>query len=315
MSDLRDALENYLTIRRALGFDLSEMEWHLNSFIKYMKQKNETFITTKLALDWATQPKGGDQAYLAHRLASVRRFAAWQRATDPRTEVPPAQLLPYRYRRQHPYIYTDDEIQRLMRAARDLKPTKGLRGDTYATVFGLLAVTGLRISEVVALNRDDVDLETGILSINRTKFGKSRMVPIHASTCDALKRYAKLRDELIPVTITRAFFISDERRKRITDWSTRYNFARASRDAGLRAPVEGHRHGHGPRIHDMRHRFAVQTMLNWYRAGLDVEREITKLSTYLGHVHVNDTYWYFEAVPELLKLATERLTKQEEMKS
>jgi integrase len=196
-----------------------------------------------------------------------------------------------------------------------LKPTKGLRGDTYATVFGLLAVTGLRISEVVALNRDDVDLETGILSIHRTKFGKSRMVPIHTSTNDALKKYVELRDKLIPVTITRAFFISDERRKRITGWSTRYNFARASRDAGLRAPVEGYRHGHGPRIHDMRHRFAVKTMLNWYRAGLDVAREIPKLSTYLGHVHVNDTYWYFEAVPELLQLATERLTEQEEIKA
>jgi integrase/recombinase XerD len=314
MSDLRHALENYLAIRRALGFELSDVEWRLNSFVSYMEQQGETTITTNLAVHWATLPKGGDPAYLAQRLASVRRFAAWRRATDPRTEVPPAQLLPYRYRRQHPYIYTDDEIQRLMRAASELSPTKGLRGDTYATVFGLLAITGLRISEVVALNRSDVDLERGILSIHRTKFGKSRMVPIHASTRDALTRYAGLRDELIPVTITQAFFISDTRRKRITDWSTRYNFARASRDAGLRAPVEGYRLGHGPRIHDMRHRFAVQTILNWYRTGLDVAREIPKLSTYLGHVHVNDTYWYFEAVPELLQLATDRLIKQEEMK-
>lgn len=315
MSDLRDALENYLAIRRALGFELLGVEWRLNRFVTYMEQQGEEVITTKLAVDWATQPKGGDQAYLAQRLASARRFAAWRRATDPRTEVPPAQLLPYRYRRQHPYIYTDDEIQRLMRAARELKPTKGLRGETYETVFGLLAVTGLRISEVVALNRDDVDFEEGILSIHRTKFGKSRMVPIHESTRDALRRYAELRDDLIPVTITRAFFISDERRTRITDWSTRYNFCRASRDAGLRAPVKGYRHGHGPRIHDMRHRFAVQTMLDWYRAGLDVSREIQKLSTYLGHVHVNDTYWYFEAVPELLQLATERLIGNEETKS
>ena len=312
MSDLRDALEKYLAIRRALGFDLSSLERVLKGFVGYMEQQGEPFITTKLAVDWATQPKGGDQAYLAQRLANVRRFAAWRRATDPRTEVPPAQLLPYHYRRQHPHIYTDDEIQRLMRAARELKPTRGLRGDTYATVFGLLVVTGLRISEVVALDRANVDLENGILTIRRAKFGKSRMVPIHESTRDALKRYAEKRDELIPVTITQAFFISDERRTRITNWSTRYNFCRASRDAGLRAPVEGHRHGHGPRIHDMRHRFAVQTMINWYSAGLDVAREIPKLSTYLGHVHINDTYWYFEAVPELLQLATDRLTEQEE---
>jgi len=314
MSALQKALEDYLVIRRGLGFELRAVEWHLCKFVAFMEEQNASHITTELALCWSRQPADSDPANWARRLGIVRRFAAWYSTTDLLTEIPPEGLLPYRYRRKPPYIYTDEEIANLVQAARELPSSKGLRGRIYSTVFGLLAVTGMRVREVEALDRQDVDLDKGILTIRRTKFGKSRMVPLHESTRDVLKDYAEARDRLFPVTTTQSFFIS-ERGHRAMRWGMRYNFAKVSRQVGLRKPVEGHRHGHGPRIHDMRHRFAVRTLVEWYRTGLNVEREIPKLSAYLGHVHVNDTYWYLEAVPELLQLATERLVgKREEVK-
>lgn len=311
MKELLRSLEDYLVIRRALGFDLRDTEWCLRGFIAFMEQEHSSHITTDLALRWARRPADGELATWAQRLTMIRKFAAWYAARDPRTEVPQKGLIPHTYCRKPPYIYSDDEIVSLVQAARDLPSSMGLRGQTYSTVFGLLAVTGMRVSEVVALDRRDVDLNEGLLTIRRAKFGKSRMVPIHGSTCDALKHYGDARDSLFPVTTTRAFFLA-ERGTRISGCSTRHNFARASSMVGLRAPFKGHRHGHGPRLHDMRHRFAARTLIDWYRAGLDVEREMPKLSMYLGHVHVNDTYWYIEAVPELLRLATERLVGEHE---
>jgi integrase len=183
----------------------------------------------------------------------------------------------------------------------------GLRAHTYATLFGLLAATGLRLGEALALDRDDVDLRGGVLAIRRAKFGKSRFVPVHDSTRRALHRYAQQRDLLLPRPASPAFLLS-ERGTRVTQCSARYTFAVVSRGVGLRAPTRGRRHGRGPRLHDMRHRLAASTLVRWYREGRDVERELPKLSTYLGHVHVADTYWYIEAVPELLRLATERAT-------
>ncbi len=313
MINLQQGLNDYLEIRRALGFLLQKPEERLRDFLAFMEQQGAPHITTELALRWARRPVNGEPAIWAQRLANLRHFAAWYRTREPRTEVPPQGLIPHTLRRKPPYIYSDKEIAGLVQAARQLPSSKGLRGHTYSTIFGLLAVTGMRVSEVVALNRGDVDLEEGILSIRRTKFGKSRMVPIHVSTRDVLVGYADARDRLFPVTTTPAFFLS-ERGSPITVWGIRYNFAKVSRQVGLRGPVEGNRHGHGPRLHDMRHRFAARTLIDWYRAGLDVEREMPKLATFLGHGHVNDTYWYIEAVPELLRLATERLVgKHEEL--
>ena len=306
MNKLQKALDEYLSIRRNLGFDLRILESSMRNFISFMECEGAAHITTELARLWARQPAGGEPATWAQRLANLRHFAAWYSARDPRTEVPPQGLLPCRVRRKPPYIYSDEEIESLVQAARELPSSMGLRAHTYSTIFGLLAVTGMRVSEVVGLDREHVNLDEAIVTIRHTKFGKSRMVPVHVSTRDALATYAEVRDQLFPVTATRAFFLS-ERRGRATDWGIRYNFAKVSRQVGLRAPVEGNRHGHGPRLHDMRHRFAARTLVDWYRAGLNVEREMPKLSTYLGHVHVNDTYWYIEAVPELLQLATERL--------
>ena len=238
----------------------------------------------------------------------VRGFATWLRATEPRTEIPPAGILSHRYRRKTPHIYTDTEIKRILAQAQQLPSAKGLRARTFTTLFGLLAVTGMRVNETLGLDLEDVDLTQGILHIRRTKFGKSRYLPVHPSTVKALRRYAVARDRIVSCRLTPAFFVS-ERGSRITEWTTRYTFAKLSQHLGLRMSAVGH--GRGPRLHDMRHRFAARTLVQWYRAGLEVERELPKLTTYLGHVHVNDTYWYLEAVPELLQLATDQLMKRE----
>jgi len=306
MKGLREALEEYLAVRRNLGYELRLLGLCLSNFVSFMENNGEVHITTELALRWAREPSGVQPATWAWRLGMVRLFAEWRSSTDPHTEVPPKGLIPYRYHRKPPYIYTDEEIEKLIQAARELPSAKDLRAHTYSALFGLLAVTGMRVSEVLNLDREDVDLETGIITIRRTKFGKSRLVPVHISTCEVLTDYADVRDHIFPTPLTPAFFVS-EQGTRITEWIIRYTFAKISRQIGLREPVEGYRHGHGPRLHDMRHRFAVRTLIDWYRAGLNVECEIPKLSAYLGHVHASDTYWYLEAVPELLQLATERL--------
>jgi integrase len=313
MSTLREASEQYLQLRRELGYKLREPAGLLRSFVVFAEREGANHVTTDLALRWAQQPPGSQPTTWAGRLGVVRRFAVWLSASNRRTEVPPVGLLPCRYRRKRPYIYSDAEIENLVRTAGQLPSAAGLKGRTFSTIFGLLAVTGLRVSEAMALDREDVDLKEGILRIRRTKFGKSRLVAVHESTRQALADYAGQRDRTVQRPATAAFFLS-ERGRRVTEWATRYNFALVSRAVGLRAATTNCRHGRGPRLHDMRHRFAACTLLGWYRAGIDVEREIPKLATYLGHVHVNETYWYLEAVPELLELATRRLESAKETK-
>ena len=305
MSGLDAALTEYLAIRRALGFELREVAGCLRNFVAFLHTQGASQITTELALRWATRPAEAQPSTWAWRLSMVRRFAAWHSAVERRTEIPPAGLLPHRYQRKKPHIYSDEEIEKLLREAARLASPRGLRAHTYTTLFGLLAVSGMRVNEALNLDSSDVDLGHGILTIRRTKFGKSRHVPVHPSTVDALKQYVKKRDRILSKS-TQAFFVS-ERGIRITDCMARYTFARLSQQLGLRVIAKSH--GRGPRLHDMRHRFAACTLIHWYRAGLDVERELPKLATYLGHVHINETYWYLEAVPELLQLATDRLLK------
>jgi integrase len=307
MSTLRQALETYLALRRGLGSELRRPGALLHRFVEFLDREGAAVVTTKLALRWAKSPADATPATWAQRLDDVRRFAAWLSATDPRTEIPPRGLLPDRYRRRPPYIYSDEEVERIVREGARLPSSLGLRAHTYSTLFGLLAATGLRLGEALSLDRDDVDLRAGVLAIRRAKFGKSRFVPVHDSTRRALRRYAQERDLLLPRPASPAFLLS-ERGTRIPQCSARYNFVVVSRAVGLRPPTRGHRHGRGPRLHDMRHRLAARVLVRWYREGRDVERELPKLSTYLGHVHVADTYWYIEAVPELLRLATERAT-------
>ena len=299
---LREALEEYLKVRRALGFILSEPSRILHKFIAFMEKEGAPYITTDLALRWAVQPSC-QPAQWASYLSMVRRFARYVNAFDERTEIPPHGLLPYRARRMQPYLYTDEEIKRLMRAAKELPSPLGLRAATYATLFGLLVVTGMRVSEPLGLDRDDVDLGRGILTIRRTKFGKSRIIPLHASTREALRHYDNLRDRLFPGI--RSFFVN-ERGNRLTPNTVQRAFVRLSKQIGLRKPGESS----GPRLHDFRHRFAVETLIRWYREDVDVGRHLPELSTYLGHTRVADTYWYISAVPELLDLATLRLEKK-----
>ena len=309
MSALREAMEQYLSLRRSLGFELINAESTLRSFVAFAEREAASHVTTDLALRWMKLSTAKEPATLAGRFNIVRRFAIWRSAADMHTEVPPKNLMPYRYYRKPPYIYSDEEIERLVGTARNLPSPKGLRGPTYATLFGLIAVTGMRISEAVSLDKQDVDLEESVLIIRKSKFRKSRLVPIHVTTRDALSDYAEKRDRVLPMLQSVAFFVS-ERGARVTHWAARDNFAVVSRQIGIRKKIKGKRVGCGPRLHDMRHRFAAQTLVGWYRAGINVEHEIHKLSTYLGHAHVNDTYWYLEAVPELLELATQRLMQE-----
>lgn len=310
MTGLREALEEYIAIRRSLGFDFRASAHWLRNFVTFAEREEASVITVDLALSWVKH-RDVEAATMSARLGMVRRFAAYRLAEDPRTEVPPAGLLPYRYRRKPPYIYSDGEVDRLIEAAAALPSKRGFRGRTCATLFGLVAVTGLRMGEAIGLDREDVGLDAGVITVRRTKFGHTRLVPIHDSTRLALLRYSVRRDEAFRTPMTRAFFVSD-RGTRFKIGTAQYNFARVCQQIGLRTPTEGYGHGHGPRLHDLRHRFAVKTMIDWYRAGRDAERELPKLSTYLGHVHVADTYWYLEAVPELLELATQRLIDNHE---
>jgi len=302
MSPLRTAVDEYLALRRGLGFSLRLPGAMLRHFAAFLEREGAPYITRELALRWAQQPAHAQPSTWASRLSTVRRFAQFWSASDPRTEVPPLGLLPHRDRRTPPYIYTADEIRRLIAVARQLPSATGLRPATYATLLGLLAVTGLRISEALALNRGDVNWADGVLTIRRTKFGKSRLVPVHPSTRRALGRYSRRRDRVYPKPTTESVLVS-ERGTRLTEWTVRWTFNRLSRRIGLRGPADRR----GPRLHDFRHRLAVTTLLRWYRAGLDVERHLPALSTYLGHRHVADTDWYVSAVPELLRLAAARL--------
>lgn len=306
MSDLQKVLEEYLAVRRTLGFELRLAGGALHNFVSFLEQEGASFITTELALRWATQPIDAQPATWAARLGMIRRFAKYLSAADPRTEIPPQGLLPHRYHRKPPYIYRDEEIKRLIDATKKLGSSTGLRECTYSTLFGLLAVTGMRMSEPIALDRDDVDLTNGVLTIRRTKFGKSRLIPVHPSTQRVLRNYACMRDGIYPKPKTPSFFVS-ERGTRLTEWSVRWTFVQLSHRIGLRGPSDRH----GPRLHDLRHGFAARTLLGWYRAGMNVEKHMPFLATYLGHVHVADTYWYLQAIPELLQLAAMRLEHTE----
>ncbi len=306
MTTLREALIQYVTVRRALGTRLAEPAETLGQFVSFLERERSSHITTALALQWAMAPQGVQRATWARRLSMVRQFATWLKTFDPETEVPPHRLILGRRRRNKPHIYTNAEIGHLMSEAARLRSSSGLRSLTYETLIGLLVSTGLRPGEALALDRSDVDLKNGILSIRQTKFGKSRFVPLDPSTCEALRQYAGRRDAVCVQPRSPAFLLS-ERGKRVVGGNARRTFALISSAIGLRPPMVGQLCGRGPRLQDFRHSFATQRLVEWYRAGVDVERELPKLSTYLGHAEIGLTYWYIEAVPELLALATRRL--------
>lgn len=306
MTTWKKLLEEYLFLRRSLGFKLERVGSLLCGFVEFLEKEKASYITTKLALKWVTQSVDVQPARLATRLGMVRLFAKYQSAADPRTEIPPDGLLSCRYRRKQPYIYTDDEILKLLSAAQGLKSKLGLLSHTMSTLLGLLAVTGMRISEVINLDQKDVDLGQGILTVRQTKFNKWRLVPVHISTRDKLYQYARIRDRICPRLKSPAFFVS-EHGMRLTDWTVRRWFVILSHQIGLRSSGDIH----GPRLHDMRHRFAILTLLGWYRQGeVCAGKNMVALTTYLGHGHITGTYWYISANPELLRLAALRLEEK-----
>lgn len=298
MKGLGDASKEYLALRRALGFKLRHETWWLPDFVSYLEAHGSRVITTALALRWAQQPVGASPQWWAKKLTAVRQLARHHRAFDPRTEVPPPDLIPHRKQRRTPHIYTAHEVDTLMREASRLELR--LQSATYVTLLGLLAATGMRVSEALALDRDDVDWARELLTIRNAKFGKSRHVPLHPSTLAALRRYARQRDRLRPHRGSPSFFLSTVGTRVILQNFQRV-FWRLLRGAGL-----DRGRGPRPRIHDLRHTFAMKIVRDWYRAGVDVERRLPQLSTYLGHVSLSTTYWYLTATPELLTLAGQR---------
>lgn len=309
MSALREALTSYVTLRRGLGTKLVQVARQLEGFVAFLEREGVDVATSELAMRWAMEPRGVKANTWARRLSDVRRFLTYLHTIDPRTEVPDPALLRERRERRVPYLYSDQEIAGILHHASRLPSTRGLRGRTYATLFGLLTVTGLRIAEALALNRDDVNLQADLITVRHGKFGKGRFVPILPSTSRELARYACERNRIIHRAETPAFFLSD-RGERVHAWAARSNFVIVSYAIGLRERTT-RRHGTGPRLHDLRHRFAVTTLVRWYREGRDVERELPRLSTYLGHTSVSSTYWYLQAVPELLQLATDRAAERQ----
>ena len=305
MTPLRDAVDEYIALRRSLGFKLREMGPDLREFAAFLEQHAAPFITSALAVAWAMQPADHQPSDWAQRLGFVRVFARHWSATDPRTEIPAAGLLPFRPQRARPYLYTDEEIRQLLAATKTLSSRNGLRPSTYHCLFGLLVVSGMRISEAIALERRDVDLHDGLLTIRKTKFNKTRLIPLHASTRDVCLAYARQRDRVVPHPTSPAFLLTD-RGRRLEISAVHRTFYALSRQTGLRGPA-AHT---GPRIHDFRHRFAVNTLIRWYRAHEDIERRLPVLSTFLGHAHVADTYWYLSMHPDLMQLATTRLEQR-----
>jgi integrase/recombinase XerD len=304
MSDLRAELERYLVIRRAVGFKLARAEPLLADYVRHLDTIGAEVITTDNAFAWASLPANGSPEWWGYRLSVVRVFARHLHAVDPVHEVPPAGLLPARTHRAVPYLYSDADIAALLAAAREL--ASPLRAATFETLVGLLVVSGLRIGEALHLDRDDVDLDDGVLHIRQTKFGKTRDVPLHPSTVDALAAYARRRYQLSPRPRDPSFFVSTAGTRLRYD-NVHLAWLDLVRRAGLAPRSERCR----PRPHDTRHSFAVRTLVGWYRDGVDVAAAMPLLSTYLGHVHPANTYWYLSAAPELLALIAARLEAAE----
>jgi integrase/recombinase XerD len=308
MSMLREALADYLRIRRRLGFEMPQDARLLEGFVQFLERAGSERVTTELALQWARLPVQAHPYRWRQRLSVVRGFARHLATIDPASEVPSKDLLPGHRPRTAPYIFTDEEIAALMAAAGELTPA--LRAVRHQTLIGLLAVTGIRPGEALAFDREDVDLRHGVLQVRAGKQKKRREVPLHQSTVRALREYARQRDARFPEPSTPAFFIS-ARGRRMARGELNQTFTMLIRQVGL----DGRGARARPRPHDLRHAFAVRTLLDWHEAGEDIDRRMPLLSTYLGHVDPASTYWYLEAVPELLELISRRLGQMSEVLS
>jgi integrase len=308
MTNLCQGAEDYLELRRSLGFKLKRPCRFVREFVNWLQDRGETRITTRLALEWATVPQHLKRPEWTARLSAIRGFARYWSTIDGVTEVPPEGLLTFRAQRPQPYLYSGTEVEKLLDAAKCMQAEFDLQPLTYHCLLGLLAVAGLRISEALNLECCDVDWKEGLLTIRGTKFGKSRLVPLHPTTKVVLAEYADQRDRLFPIRAPKTFFPS-KTGGRLDAGQVRRVFYRLSRQIGIR----GASASCGPRLHDLRHRFAVETLLRWYQAGEDVKQRLPILSTYLGHSHPTDTYWYLNSTPELMAAAGERVEKRWEV--
>lgn len=298
MSGLHEHVDEYLRLRRALGFKLKEEERYLGQLVAHLEDAGAETVTSELAIRWARLPVGVHPNQWAKRLRVARGFAAYLHTIDPRTEIPPPDVFPHRRQRATPYLFSQQDISRLLAEARRLRHP--MRAASYEALFGLLAVSGMRIGEALALEREDVNLDAGVITIRKAKGDRARLVPLHPTAIEALSRYAAVRDRLCPTPCSRAFFLSSAGTP-VLAVSLRATFREIMTRIGVR--TEDVR----PRIHDLRHRYSVQTLIDWHRSAVNIDEHIPTLSTYLGHVSPADTYWYLSASPELMALAADRL--------
>lgn len=298
----QERVDAYVAERRRAGFKLSIDAWQLARFARFAHHVGHRGpLTVELASRWALASHGGARLTAARRIEVLRGFVRYWQQFDPATQIPPRHLFGPAHRRLTPHIYTDAEIRALLAAAARLSPPGGLRAASCTTFLGLIAATGLRISEAAGLHRSDVDLEQGVLLIRHTKFGKTRWVPLHPTTVNALKHYARRRDHECSGTAQDAFFVRANGRAFLPEHA-RHAFKRLRQALGWR-PRGGHP---APRIQDLRHRFICRRLHRWYRDGKNIDHHILALSTYVGHVKVTDTYWYITATPELMTVAARR---------
>jgi len=301
MVDLVGHVRDYLELRRALGFKLVFEGHVLPRLANFIEASGAGTLTTELAISWACQPEDVQPITLAHRLGAARGFARYLKTIDPATEIPPLDVFGTRRQRPTPYLWSKDGIAALLEATLQIRPE--LRALTHETLFGLIAVTGLRLGEATRLLREDVNLTDGILTITEAKFDRTRLIPLHPSTTAALASYAQRRDRLCPAPQTAAFFLSHAGTM-LRVKGVDATFKNITTGIGLRTATVK------PRIHDLRHTFAVQTLIDWHRTGADIGAGVPVLSTYLGHVSPAGTYWYLSAAPELMALAAERLDRR-----
>lgn len=293
--------EKYITYRRALGFELKIEARQLLQFAKFAETKKQNQLTTVLATQWARTSKSQKPITWGRRIEVVRGFAKYCQRFEVGNEVPPRDLFGPTHRRLVPHIYTEEELFALLAAADNLSPVNGLRPATCRTIFGLLATSGLRISEAVNLIRADVDLASGVLAIRESKFHKSRLVPLHATATAALSSYAQLRDQIVPRPNSEYFFLLDNG-KSANQQGILYALHHLCNELGWQPRGDYPHH----RLHDLRHTFIVRSVLGFYQKGIDIDRAVLALSTYVGHAKVADTYWYVTGIPELMSIAAER---------
>lgn len=298
MKPLRTHLAEYLETRRELGFKTDRDKWLLSSFVAFLQARHQFVITSELALAWAKQPAGAHPGWWAKRLSAVRVFVRHIHPVDPRHQIPPRDLLPESTPRSTPALYSSRDIKKLLRSTHELESP--LRALTHETLFGLLAATGMRVGEALRLDRDDVDWENQLLAIHMSKFRKSREVVLHPTVMRALRRYVLVRDQFHSKARSPAFFVSLAGTRLIYN-NVHRTFVGLLRHAGIKRERA--------RLHDLRHTFAVQTILRWHHKGLDVDAWMPRLSTYLGHTDPSSTYWYLTASPELMALVGRKLER------